>query len=353
MTAKVYCDLPFKRMKVNTDGCYHSCCHQKTTYDNLITSDLTLEEAFQNPLLKEVQEHVLNNKLHPICNTTRCPFYDKRDNLQEHLEYEVEINPSQPDNMELSLPSTHCNIGGTNPTKDTACIMCPRASKTFMEDWEPKEPLIDKVVQKIKPYIDKIKTINVQGIAEPFWKGKVLEILKDLDFEKNKDHVFFWSFTNGSVFGDKIQDEFISTVRWSSLGFSIDAATPETYMKVRRLNYFKTIERNIINYVKKIAPLNEKGEQWFHVFTTYNINMLNVHEMEEMVRWSKAVGAHRTEFTLTFNGSPEFILGEENICNEHNWQIFWEGQQKALKVAEELDHPVSFYVPFHGGFLKQ
>ena len=347
MKMKTYCSLPFNRLKINSDGAFQSCCHQTIVYGNIIEEDLTLEEAFNKPILKEIQEFALRGELHPVCSTTRCPLYTIKDRLHE-CNTEVEIR-NQPIDIELALSSTHCNIGGTIPTEETACIMCPRSSKTFMES-EPTEDLIEKIVEKIKPYINKIEVINVQGIAEPFWKGKVINILDDIDFETHKDNILFWSFTNGTVFGEKIQDEFISKVNFANIGFSIDAATPETYIKIRRLNYFGTIERNLKSYLNKIKDF-KNNERYYNTFTTYNINMLNVHEMEQMVRWSHEIGVDRVEFTLTFIGAEEFPLGIENLCNETNWEIFWDGQKRALEVAKELDFKVDFYVPFHGGYL--
>lgn len=346
---KVYCTLPFTRMKINSDGEYHSCCHQNIHYGNIIKEDITIKEAFNKDIIKDIQNSILGNNLHDACNTTRCPFYSKRNELDTLSMDDVEYT-DQPIDFELSLPSSHCNIGGTDPTPDTACPMCPRASVPFMEH-EPSTDLIEIVLDKLKPIMNKVKILNIQGIAEPFWKGKVFEILNKLDFKKYRNVIHFWSFTNGTVFGDKIQDKFIEMVGFASLGFSIDAATPETYIKVRKLNYFKTIERNLKKYFEKTKNLkNENG--WLHSFTTYNINMINVHEMEQMVRWSHAIGADRTEFTLTFISAPEIPIGTENICNKNNWRIFWNGQQRAMEVAKELDYSVTFYVPFHGGFLN-
>lgn len=349
MKRKVYCTLPFNRIKINTDGNYHSCCHQKHTFGNIITEDLTLEESFNRPILNEIRESVLKNELHEICDSPRCPMHSVKDRLHEFSNSEIEES-NLPIDIELPLASTHCNIGGVNPTQDTACGMCPRASETYMM-YEPLVDSTDVIVAKIKPYIKDIKSLNIQGIAEPFWKGKVLDILDDIDFESSKDTNTFWCFTNGTVFGEKIQNEFISKIRWSYLGFSIDAATPETYIKVRKLNYFRTIERNLRSFVKKVKQL-DNAEKWVGTFTTYNINMINVHEMEQMVRWSHDIGVDRVEFTLTFKGTEEFPMGIENLCNETNWEIFWEGQKRAMEVAEELNFNVGFYVPFHGGFLK-
>jgi len=347
---KTYCNLPFERLKFTSSGDYQSCCHQTAMYGNIIKENVTIEDAFNNPLLLEVQRAAMNGKLHPICANSTCPFFTKIDQLDEISTSEVEYNPKRPIDVEISLPSTHCNIGGTNPTKDTACIMCPRASAEFMK-WEPKEDQTDKIVEKIKPYMSELSVLNIQGIAEPFWKGKVLEIFDKLDWDSHKDHILFWSFSNGTVFGEKIQDEFIDRVTRCNIGFSIDAATPETYKKLRRLDFFDTVERNVRRYFTKIKSLQNE-ERYFHAFTTYNINTMNVHEMEQMVRWSHGVGADRTEFTLTFNGSPTFELGDQHLCNESNWKIFWQGQQKALAVAKELNYHLDFYVPFHGGFLN-
>lgn len=346
---KVYCSLPFHRMKINSDGGYHSCCHQKSLYGNLITENVDIKEGFNNHLLKSVQQAVRENRLHDLCNTPKCPLYSNQDNLEKLATHEIEVD-DQPIDIEMALPSAHCNIGGINPTADTACSMCPRASKTFM-DLEPAEDLIDDILNKIKPFMNKIRVLNIQGIAEPFWKGRVLEILERLDFEKYRDAIHFWTFTNGTVFGDKIQDEFIKVVKYGSLGFSIDAATPETYVKIRKLNYFKTIERNLKRYVEKTKHLKNE-DQYLHSFTSFNINMINVHEMEQMVRWSHSLGLDRTEFTLTFVTTQEFPMGIRNICNKSNWKIFWGHQQRAIEVAKELNYEVTFYVPFHGGFLN-
>jgi MoaA/NifB/PqqE/SkfB family radical SAM enzyme len=348
MKKKVYCTIPFSRIKINADGEYHSCCHQNITFGNIIKEDLTLEESFNKPILNDIRESVIRNELHNVCDTPRCPMYSIKDELHQ-FGTEIEILKT-PIDLELALSSSHCNIGGLNPTPETACGMCPRASTTFMEN-EPNIDLTDMLVDKIKPYMEDIKIINIQGIAEPFWKGKVIEILDELDFEKYNNEILFWSFTNGTVFGEKIQDEFISKVKYANLGFSIDAATPETYKKIRKLDFFKIIERNIKSYIKKTASFKTK-ERYYKAFTTYNINMINLHEMEEMVRWSHMIGVDRVEFTLTFLGAPEFQLGIENLCNKDNWEIFWEGQRRALEVADELNFKVDFYVPFHGGFLN-
>jgi hypothetical protein len=41
------------------------------------------------------------------------------------------------------------------------------------------------------------------------------------------------------------------------------------------------------------------------------------------------------------------------LCNDKNWDLFWEKQQRIEQLAAELNQKVEFYVPFHGGYLKK
>jgi hypothetical protein len=346
---KSYCELPFIRLKIDDDGSYQSCCHQTTYYGNFLTDNTTLEQAMKSVLLKDVRVSTLNSKLHTNCSNTQCPLYYKD---LTNKPYEVSISPF-PKQIEFSLPSTWCNIGGLTPTPDTACIMCPRSSKQFMSRYSDNAvgDNTDKLLEIIKPAMPYLETFTVLGIAEPFYKGRIFDVFDKLEFKKYKDKIWFWTFCNGSLFGEQNQEKYINEyVHYSSIGFSIDAATPETYQKIRRLDYYKTIARNLENYFNKTSRFTEKRD-WS--FTAYNINKLNLHEMEDMVRFSHNIGANRVEFSLTYTSDGGMALNKKFLCNETNWQEFWEMQQRVEQLAKELNFKVDFYVPFHRGFLKQ
>ena len=340
---KSYCSLPFTRLKIDADGSFQSCCHQTTLYGNFITDNLTLEEAMNLPQLKEVRVSTLNNTLHSGCNNKQCPVYFT--NLERNLEVSIQKYPEQ---IELALPSTWCNIGGLNPTPKTACVMCPRSSTNYMNS--TLEDNTDKLLEIIKPAIPFLKTFTVLGIAEPFWKGRIFDILDKIEFKKYKKDILFWTYCNGSLFGDKYQDLFLNEyTEKSCIGFSIDAATPETYKKIRRLDYHKTIVKNLEKYFNKVNNLEHKRD-WS--FTANNINEINLHEMEDMLRLGNNVGANKVQFTLTYTSDEGMALPKKLMCNENNWEKFWEKQQRVEQLAKELNQKVEFYYPFHGGFLK-
>ena len=82
----------------------------------------------------------------------------------------------------------------------------------------------------------------------------------------------------------KIEEKYCEIVKDSCLNFSIDAATPETYLKIRRLNFYDTIKRNITRYA------NDRPES--HVISIcHNINIHNLHEMPLMVKDAIEMGA--------------------------------------------------------------
>jgi hypothetical protein len=343
---KAYCSLPFDRMKIDSDGSYQSCCHQTTYYGNILTDNTTIEEAFKGKTLVSVKNSVMSSKMHPGCNNTKCPLYFTL------LERDFDVTLSKyPKQIELALPSSWCNIGGLNPTPDTACIMCPRSSERYISNFVNIPDNTDLLLDIIKPAIPHLETFTLLGIAEPFYKGRLFDVLDRIEFKKYKDSILFWTFCNGSLFGEKYQDMFVDEYTSKScIGFSIDAATPETYIKIRRLDYYAIIQKNLERYFNKVNNLGYKRD-WS--FTAYNINMLNLHEMEDMLRFGNNIGANKVQYTLTYISDPGMKIDKNLLCNAKNWNLFWEKQQRIEQLAAELNQEVEFYLPFHGGYINK
>lgn len=340
---KAYCELPFERMKIDANGTYQSCCQQTQFYGNMFTNGLTLHEAYKGKQITDVKNSTLTKNLHPICNNTRCPLY------HTHRERNREVKLTDyPVELEVALPSDWCNIGGHNPTAETACTMCPRSAYNFEHFRVPDRT--DEIIEWIKPAIPHIHKLSILGVSEPFWKGKVFDILDDIEFKKYKEQIFFWTISNSTIFSAKIQDRFLHEyTERSCIGFSVDAASSETYRTIRKLNMFPTVQRNLDRYFNETAKFKEQRD-WSLILN--NINLHNLHEMEDMVRFAHNVGANEVEFNLTYISMEGMELNTNMLCNEKNWQYFWEGQQRAQQVADELGFKVKWYRPFHNGYLK-
>ena len=85
-----------------------------------------------------------------------------------------------PRKITICLPDSHCNIGGENPTPETACIMCSAAST----NWIPREEHTDQIVASLKPLLEHLRMLEVHGVAEAFWKDRLFHILDQLEFSR-------------------------------------------------------------------------------------------------------------------------------------------------------------------------
>lgn len=344
---KSYCNLPFERFRIDFNGEYQSCCHQTDYYGNIFDEGKSLKDIWsRQSKLREVKVATLNQSLHKMCNNNTCPLYTT--NLEKNKEVTLNEYPTQ---IEFALSPLMCNIGGENPTPKTACAMCPRSNADWMKPYiDGTIPdRTDQLLEFIKPAVaTNLETLTVLGIIEPFYRGQIFDVLDKLEFKKYNEHTLFWTFCNATLFGEKNQKKFLEYVNKSCFGFSVDAATPETYKKVRKLNYFDTVTRNITNWFDRCK---EEG-RWDESFIANNINMWNVHEVPDMVRYAKQVGARLIEFTPTHGEKTGTQLPYDAYCTEHNWEIFDEAQEKATEVGKQIGMPVRFYVPLHRGFKK-
>ena len=81
--------------------------------------------------------------------------------------------------------------------------------------------------------------------------------------------------------------------------------------------------------------------------------MLNLHEMEDMLRFGNNIGANKVQYTLTYISDPGMKIDKNLLCNAKNWNLFWEKQQRIEQLAAELNQEVEFYLPFHGGYINK
>jgi MoaA/NifB/PqqE/SkfB family radical SAM enzyme len=277
-----FCGLPFQRMKINHIGDVAQCCFQSQPIGNILND--TFDKVWGSDLAKEIQETTLKGELHPVCKGWGgCPFIGE--SLEKTETSDVYENFNFPTGLELELPPYHCNIGGTDPNEDNpACIMCPRNSKEYVNGPNFKVNKFDEILSKVKMLMPFLDELTILGVAEPFWKDALFDSLETLNFGKHREKIHFWTFTNGSIFSKKIEEKYCEIVKDSCLNFSIDAATPETYLKIRRLNFYDTIKRNITRYA------NNSPES--HVISIcHNINIHNLHEMPLMVKDAIEMGA--------------------------------------------------------------
>jgi MoaA/NifB/PqqE/SkfB family radical SAM enzyme len=333
-----FCGLPFTGIKVSPDGQINMCCHQNSEayLGNLFLQ--TFEEIWFGEKAVAIREATLAHRLHAVCNTDQCPFRYK--NLKVTTEHQVNEN-LYPTHLEFDLHPSHCNFGGLKPTPKTACVMCPRSRPDFQAFLDTLPDRTLELVDRLKPLTPYLDTINVLGVAEPFWKDVLFQILER--FEAGPQ-MRIWTTTNGSVFNSDRQDRFSQIVNHSHIHFSLDAATRETYHEIRQHDLFDQVFDNVRRWCRLREELNSQGHS-HSVQIHNNINTLNVHEVERMVEQAKELGVDNLTLLPTHDcGGTHPDLGSI-LVGPDNYRVFLEAEQKARKKATSIGQAIYFTRP--------
>jgi MoaA/NifB/PqqE/SkfB family radical SAM enzyme len=322
---QAFCDLPFTKVKLSSNGGITNCCQQiNGTLGNVLQS--SFDDIWFGALQEAIRKDTSEGRLHSACTQYNCPYMFKSGNMAD-----VPVG-KYPTQLEIDIPDTQCNIGGEDPrSSGGACVMCRRNDP----NWIAETDRLYESLEKIKFLMPHLQTIHVQGIAEPFYKDHIFRILDFLEFHKHK-HILLSTLTNGTLINKKNRKKFLKMCPHSKLGLSIDAATPETYKKIRKIKGFELITENIRAYAKE----REKGRQ--HVWITNNINTFNVHETVLMTEMAHDLGVDSIELgptTYAHKLSPTFMV------NEDNYETFRKAEIDARLRAKEIGIPFSTCSP--------
>lgn len=330
MKVKTLCPYPFNRVRVTCEGDLAMCCFQRTypLDENTPHIGNVLKQNFDDiwfgELAEQIRDHVVKGTLHKNCQVTGCPYLYKTGELLE-LEYN-----EYPSFLEIDLPNTQCNIGLDNPgEKLDACIMCERSHP----DFKPQKDLLKEVLPKISHLMSNLQYIHIQGIAEPFWRNQIFNVLDSLDFDKYQHLITVSTFTNGLLLKPKNVDKFLRRVPHSVVTFSLDAGTQETYKKIRILDGFDNVIENLMYYSKKRC----KNRQYLRIHN--NVNLLNIDEVIKMCHFAAKAEVDVIEFNPTDGFRTDIIV------NEKNCGLFKKAQLDIIKECDKLGVNYNFLRP--------
>jgi hypothetical protein len=331
-----FCRLPFSKIKVSPHGDVRMCCYQSGSLGNLLQQEIT--DIWDNVLAQEIRTTTRALELHSLCaGWGGCPFLTRT-----RSPIKVRVTHHLPTELEFDLPNTNCNIGGLKPTPETACFMCPRADPQF----RPHEDHTMELIERLRPLMPSLTHLRVQGTAEPFWKDQVFDILASLGFYEYREKCLFSTYTNGTVFDPDRQSRFIDLCPNSALFFSIDAATSETYEKIRRMSVFHRVIENIRSFVRHKGP-NQRVE------IANNLNLYNLHEAVQMVELAHDVGVTCVQFNPTHTAGRSGATGFDDVLvDQSNCHLFAEAQEQLLQRASELGVGIILVRPLDLGMSK-
>ena len=333
-TETAFCDFPWTRLKVSSGGEISNCCWQQIGIGNILEKSFT-ELWTNNKILKDIRIEIKKGDFHELCSEFgSCPYmgdfkhpdwgYDDFPIWsKKEKTFDYDVYPSM---IELDLPNTICNIGPGIPDDDTnpACIMCIRRLPGFVVD---TTDIFKKICERVQYLLPFAKRLHLQGYSEPFYKNLIFDTLNLLDFDMFKKITALTTTSNGTYLNEKNGKLFNDSSYNTALTISIDAGNGETYRKIRMIDGYDLVIKNLIRYNK----YRDKEQNNFHI--NNNINMLNVSECVKMVEDASKIGVDSLKLFPT--NSIDSIT--KKICiNKSNKKIFEENFELAQLRADEL-----------------
>lgn len=319
---QAYCPRPYHSMYVLANGSATFCCFQGAHVGNVLQTPIMT--IWKNEVAKQMRASCESDEMHPFCSSRgTCPLIGR-----ELKKSHVHFNPQGPISLEFPLPSTHCNIGGNNPSDEKpACIMCPRNYAVWRNNGVFEMDQTEALIEACRPVMPHLKQISIMGVAEPFWKGRAFDVLDGLGFPQYKQNITFFCFHNGTCMPPATAQRLWDYADHTDLRWSVDAATRETYKSIRRIEGFRSVKRNMDYYNKFRDKTKHKS------IICNNINTLNVKELPLMVEYAKEVGADCLNITPTIAWLGEI---RKIMVNRDNLTMFNDYLAQAKEKAREL-----------------
>lgn len=212
--------------------------------------------------------------------------------------------------LEIELNTT-CNM-------QPPCVMCVEHVSGSIEKTEmPK-----KTCEKIKTYFKYAAHASFHGNGEPLLYPGLLDLLKESHREKT-----FTQFNTNGLLLNRHMSECLIKNGLSMINVSIDAATPETYCKIRRANKLEEIKQNI----RYLSDLKKKGKiRWPKVLVNMTLMKQNFRELPGFMDLAHEVGADAVYVNLLRRDNIAYKIKEGDFTFDYAAQVIT-ADSRALK----------------------
>ncbi len=340
MISKLFCIYPFYYMSFSgTKGDVFCCCDGwvKSPSGNL--QDHSLLDIWNGPHYQKIRENLLNGKWEELCNPI-CPIVCQYENtgktididaLQKmtHISNNVKEEILAGKTVLESTPSVFiftnsglCNI---------QCIMCG------WKDVDENPELLNKTYEQVKSLLPEARVLILSGGGDPFVRPDTRAIL----FGESFEHLKITLITNGlllSTYWDKIKHH-----NFDCITISIDAATKETYEKIR-------VNANWESLLESLCVVAENRNRFWRVELNMTVMTENYKEIPAFIALAKKYGFSASfgrvqVFSKEFDPSQNFFDNNKEILNDFIRVLQSIDPKDISTEAVLLRNLVEFYKP--------
>ena len=242
-------------------------------YDNLVLKALS-QKKFVFTTDKKVKMHSkeseINDKLSSIIGDKFVEYRKKFDAVNK-----FEMETDFPLYMQIELHQI-CNL---------QCPMCsigaPEANQKYVTDQKMSWETFEKIILECEKY--QCPSLNPQGINEPLLTSNLEDHIR---FAKKHGFVDIMMNTNATLLSEERAKKLLES-GLTRIRFSLDAATKETYDKIRIGGDYEKVIKNI----ERFLDIKEKGGYELPIVGVNLCKMkTNEHEVEQfMEMWENKV----------------------------------------------------------------
>ncbi|MBO5229464.1 MAG: radical SAM protein, partial [Clostridia bacterium] len=305
----IRCDLLETEMHLFKNDALVGCCSIEFAFGNLLW-DGDLDEIYNGTYARIIKLSSLNQS-YCLCNFTRqCTrCVSKKEEISTKLLKSSRI----PKSIAISLDGT-CNL---------CCKSC-RNKPYVMSDFDRKK--INILTAKLikSGYLDQTQSLIVAGYGEVFYSPHYRRLL-----ETNLKRKSINILSNGTLFNEDNWNWLKDKYETINVMISVDAATKETYSKLRRGGNFEVLMKNL----NMLASLHRQG-----LIGRFSLHFVvqqdNFREMPDFVKLGKSLGVDHIEFQKMVNfgnlSKKEFL--EKCLVNENEYldYEFWQVLQDPI-----------------------
>lgn len=278
----VECQTIFNHVELNQIGELQCCCVPFVIGRIGNIEEDSIENIWSG-IVHKIMCLAINNRTYSFCNSEMCPiFIGRESNATYDLESQYIAMEKFPRNLLVNFEDS-CNL---------RCESCRDKVKIAQgKEHEKNMRYADILINKVLSHVE---FITMAGTGEVF-VGKGYEKMYMSDTMNNIKWIRL--LTNGTLFNKQNWEKFSRNKKAKFfLTVSIDAATKETYEKLRRNGNFDRLSENM----KFAAELRKIGKlAYFRL--NFVVQKKNYQEMPLFVQWGKDLGVDEVFFTKILN----------------------------------------------------
>jgi hypothetical protein len=279
----IICLKPFYLMEFTTSGKVYTCCPSWIKFPIGDIRKNTIDGIWNSLPARFIRRKMYRGEWTDICNPI-CPRiseyrHDNKVIFPEYFDRFDIIPPGLIDEIKnrrdfLKTPPAAFNLSNSQIC-NLSCIMCDRATQS------DSPGLIEKTAREIEAHLPRTKKLLLTGMGDPLARPDTRRLLMNTDTRYHD--IGFDLITNGLLltkYWEKIKHQ-----KFGNLLLSVDAASRETYEKIRIGGSWETL-------LESLACMRENRDRFSCITMNMTVMRHNYGEIPQFIDLAESFGFH-------------------------------------------------------------